>query len=159
MGVLLALSAAVSQTVFVTISRTGYRAVPAQMATVVILAVSSLGAIVVSVVLGFGTQLAQPLTSAAPWPVLLAAGVLAAGLPSFLFLTSIRRIGGVRTGILMLWEPVAGTILAAALLGERLAAIQLVGGAFVLAAAVVLQVTAEGRAPGREPIDASVELV
>ena len=46
-------------------------------------------------------------------------GLFAAALPSVLFLTGIRWIGGVRTGILMLFEPVVGVALAAALLAER----------------------------------------
>ncbi len=164
LGIVLGLAAAASQTVFVTVSRTGYRTVPAPIATIVILLGSCIGAIVVSLVLGLGDQLVEPFTTAAPWPAILTAGILAAGLPSFLFLSSIRRIGGVRTGILMLWEPVAGAILAAILLGERLEPIQLVGGALVLSAAVIVQLAAADEArergtPGREPIDPTIELV
>ena len=53
-------------------------------------------------------------------PYLLLAGVAAAGISSLLFLTAIRSIGGTRTGILMLLEPVVGVLLAALLLGEAL---------------------------------------
>ena len=45
------------------------------------------------------------------------------------FLTGIRAIGGTRAGILMLFEPLVGVTLAAALLDEALAPIQVVGGA------------------------------
>jgi drug/metabolite transporter (DMT)-like permease len=67
------------------------------------------------------------------------AGIAAAGIPSILFLRGIRTIGGTRTGILMLFEPVVGVGLAAVLLHEGLAPIQVVGGACILAAAVLLQ--------------------
>ena len=50
-----------------------------------------------------------------------------------------------RAGIVMLWEPVVGVALAALLLGESLQPIQLVGGAAILAAAVILQRTTPGR--------------
>ena len=42
------------------------------------------------------------------------AGIFAAGIPSILFLTGIRAIGGTRAGILMLFEPLVGVTLAGA---------------------------------------------
>jgi drug/metabolite transporter (DMT)-like permease len=66
-----------------------------------------------------------------------------------LFLMAIRRIGGTRTGILMLLEPVVGVLLAALVLGEALAPIQAVGAALVLAGALVLQRRSE---PDLEPV-------
>ncbi len=41
-----------------------------------------------------------PLQAIDPWPIVLTAGILAAALPSFMFLIAIRRIGGTRPGIL-----------------------------------------------------------
>ena len=52
---------------------------------------------------------------------------MAAGVSSLLFLTAIRTIGGTRTGILMLFEPVVGVVLAALLLREPLLPVQLAG--------------------------------
>jgi drug/metabolite transporter (DMT)-like permease len=71
--------------------------------------------------------------------LLLYVGVFAAAVPSVLFLTGIRRIGGVRTGILMLFEPVVGVLLAAVILAEGLAPLQVVGGATILLAALIVQ--------------------
>jgi hypothetical protein len=68
-----------------------------------------------------------------------------------MFLTGIRRIGGTRAGILMLFEPVVGVALAAALLDEHLAPIQVVGGLCVLGAALILQRSAT---PGGRPVSA-----
>jgi drug/metabolite transporter (DMT)-like permease len=149
LGIVLGLSAAASQVVFVTISRHGYRSVPADAATLVILMTSVVGAVILAILVGQGAGLTAPLQSTDPWPPLLAAGVAAAGFSSLLFLTAIRTIGGTRTGILMLWEPVVGVILAAAWLGETLEPVQLAGGALVLAGAAVLQLRSE---PELEPV-------
>ncbi len=153
LGVFLGLVSAASQVVFVTVSRHGYRSVPADAATLVILTTSAVGASMLAIAVGQADGLVAPLQSREPWPSLVLAGVAAAGLSSLLFLTAIRKIGGTRTGILMLWEPVVGVILAALWLGEALAPLQLAGGALVLAGAVVLQLQSD---PELEPmVDAS----
>lgn len=149
LGVLLGLGAAASQVVFVTISRHGYRSVPADAATLLILVVSVVGGSVLAVFAGQTDGLTAPLRSMDPWPVLFLAGVVAAGVSSLLFLTAIRTIGGTRTGILMLWEPVVGVILAALWLGEALSPLQGVGGVLVLLGAVVLQLRSD---PDLEPV-------
>jgi drug/metabolite transporter (DMT)-like permease len=156
LGVALAFSAALSQTVFITISRTGYRSVPPESATLVILVGSALGALAAALVAGSLGDLATPGTAADAWPFILVAGVFAAAIPSVLFLSSIRRIGGTRTGILMLWEPVVGVVLAALLLHEALVPAQLLGGVFVLGAAFMLQVSSDA---ANEPVAGVVEVV
>jgi drug/metabolite transporter, DME family len=148
-GVLLGLVASASQVVFVTVSRSGYRSVPADAATLVIMTVSMIGSSLLAILVGQGASLAVPLGSLSPWPIILLAGVVAAGVSSLLFLTAIRRIGGTRTGILMLLEPVVGVALAALLLGEAMAPAQVLGAALVLAGALVLQRRSE---PDLEPV-------
>ena len=148
-GVMLGLGAAASQVVFITISRDGYRSVPSDAAMTVILTVSMIGGALLAVAVGQADSLLAPLRSLAPWPIVLVAGVLAAGLASLLFLTAIRRIGGTRTGILMLFEPVVGVMLAGLLLHESLAPVQLLGCALVLVGALVLQLRS---APDRAPL-------
>ena len=138
----LAIGAALSQAVFVVISRTGYRQVPADQAMAVILVVTVACTIVAAIVTGTGSELTYPLRDPAVLPLLAFTGLFAAAIPSILFLTGIRLIGGTRAGILMLFEPVVGVALAAVLLNERLAPIQILGGLAVLAAAVILQRTA-----------------
>jgi drug/metabolite transporter (DMT)-like permease len=149
LGIGLALTAAASQVVFVTVSRSGYSSVPADAATLVAMSASIAGATVVAVAVGQAAQLVAPFTSADPWPYLLLAGVAAAGISSMLFLTAVRTIGGTRTGILMLFEPVVGVVLAGVLLGEPLGPVQLLGGLLVLAGALVLQLRA---APDLSPV-------
>jgi len=155
-GVALGLGAAASQTVFVTVSRSGYSAVTPTMATFVILAVSAVGAVVLTIGAGAGETLVAPFVAPGSWPHALVAGILGAALPSVLFITAIQRIGGTRTGILMLWEPVVGVALAAALLGETLVPLQLAGGALVIGAALILQLFSE---PAAEPMTAPIDIV
>lgn len=138
-GVALALGAAVSQTVFVVISRDGYREVPTEQAMTVVLFVTVVGSIPLAILGGSTASLIQPLLSPAVLPLLLFTGIFAAAIPSLGFLTGIRAIGGTRAGILMLFEPVVGVALAAWLLGESLVPIQAAGAAAILAAALVLQ--------------------
>lgn len=139
LGVLLALGAAAAQTIFMTVSRDGYRSVPADQAMTLILLGSAVGGALAAIAAGAGPGLAEPLRRPDLFPIVLAAGTLGAGIPSLIFLTGIRLIGGTRTGILMLLEPVVAVALAAILLGEALRPIQLVGAAAILVAALLLQ--------------------
>ena len=137
-----ALGAAVSQAVFGVISRSGYRAVPAEQAMAVVLAFSVVSATVLALVVGAGGQLTFPVGDPSVLPLLAFTGLFAAAIPSILFLTGIRRIGGTRAGIVMLFEPVVGVALAAWLLNEHLGPLQVAGGLAILASAVILQQSA-----------------
>jgi drug/metabolite transporter, DME family len=153
-GLGLALGAAVGQTVYVLISRDGYREVPTEQVTVVVLLGTLIGATILAVLGGGGASLLEPVRRPALLPLLLFTGIFAAAIPAMGFLAGIRSIGGTRAGILMLVEPVVGVGLAAWLLGESLVPIQLVGTVAILGAAVILQrsgvqdaVTDRGSAP------------
>ncbi len=148
-GILLGLLASASQVVFVTASRTGYRSVPAAGASLVIMSAAVVGATAIALVAGQGDGLLVPLDTPGVWPLILLAGVAAAGVSSSLFLVAIRRIGGTRAGILMLFEPVTGVILAAVILGETMTLAQVIGTALVLLGALVLQRESE---PALEPL-------
>ena len=67
------------------------------------------------------------------------AGVIGAGIPTVAYITGIRMLGPSRAAILATLEPVIGVLLAAWLLAEQPTPIQIVGGALILAAAVLLQ--------------------
>jgi drug/metabolite transporter (DMT)-like permease len=152
----LAIGAALSQAVFVVISRTGYRAVPADQAMAVILATTVVCCVLLALVTGALSPLGFPLRDPSIFPLLAFTGLFAAAIPSVMFLTGIRRIGGTRAGILMLFEPVVGVALAAILLHEGLAPVQVVGGIAILAAALILQRSAApgGRAVAAPAIEA-----
>jgi DME family drug/metabolite transporter len=138
-GVGLALGAAVSQTIFVILARDGYPDVPTEQAMTTVLLASGIGAFVVALLAGGVASLTQPLLHPAVLPLLLFTGIAAAAIPSLGFLTGIRLIGGTRAGILMLFEPVVGVALAAWLLSEGLAWIQVLGAVAILGAALLLQ--------------------
>lgn len=161
LGVLAALSAAASQTAFVVLSRDGYRSVPTEQAMGTILLGTTVLALLVAVAGGAGAALLLPLREPEILPLLLLAGLAGAALPSLLFLAGIRLIGGTRTGVLMLIEPVVGVILAAILLREGLVPLQVVGGAAILLAAVILQRASTTAATTGDPArdeDAAVAL-
>jgi drug/metabolite transporter (DMT)-like permease len=145
-GIGLALSAALCQTVFVLLARDGYPEVPSEQAMTTVLLASGIGALVVAALASGLPALTFPLRTPSVVPLLVFTGIAAAAIPSFGFLTGIRRIGGTRAGILMLFEPVVGVALAAWLLAEPLVPIQALGAVAILGAAVLLQRTA-GRAP------------
>jgi drug/metabolite transporter (DMT)-like permease len=144
-----ALGAAVSQAVFVVVSRFGYPSVPAHQAMGVVLAVTVVCSCAAAVVTGTTAQLAFPVGAPSILPLIAFTGLFAAAIPSILFLTGIRAIGGTRAGILMLFEPVVGVVLAAWLLHEGLTPLQVTGGLAVLAAAVILERSAGGDGSAR----------
>ena len=139
LGILLALAAAAAQTTYVTISRDGYARLPADQAMAWILAASAAACAILAFAGGTLDGLLLPVRDPSLLPLLLSVGVLGAGIPSLLFLVGIRRIGGMRAGIVMLLEPVVGVGLAAVLLGEALRPVQAIGAAAVLGAALLLR--------------------
>jgi len=143
-GVLLGLAAAVGQTVFVTVSRSRFREVPAEQAMGWIIAITAVGCTVVALLAGSPFSVVFQRGDALALAAL--AGILGAGMPSVLFLAGLRAIGGTRAGILMLFEPLVGVTLAAILLGEALAPLQAVGGAAILVAALLVQRGSPGEA-------------
>ena len=138
-GVLLAIGSAVSQTVFVLVSRRGYQQVPTDQAMGVVLTTSAVIATLLAAASGALGSVAVPFSSPPLLLMLVFAGVFAAAVPSFLFLAGIRWIGGVRAGILMLAQAPVGVALAAVFLDEGIGPIQIAGGVAILAAAVIIQ--------------------
>ena len=145
LGILLSLSAAAFQTAFV-LTAGRYASVRADVAIGAVLAGSTVIAGVAAIATGGVAAMLQPLESAPVVVLLIGVGLFAAALPSVLLLTGIRWIGGVRTGILMLFEPVVGVALAAALLAEGLHPLQVAGGATILIAALLVQRGSRGSA-------------
>ena len=138
LGIGLALVAALCQTVFVVANR-GYASIRNEEAMGVILAGSTLIAIVVTTVASGAAALALPFGNAGLFALLVGVGLFVAALPSFMFLTGVRRLGPIRAGILMLFEPVVGAALAALVLNEALTPLQLAGGATILVAAALVR--------------------
>lgn len=134
-----AFAAAASQATFVLVSRDGYRSVPTEHAMAIILFGATLLTAVVAIISGAGEALLLPIEDPSLLPLLLLAGLAGAAVASTLLLLGIRLIGGTRTGVLMLIEPVVAAALAAALLAEGVTPVQIAGGAAILLAALLLQ--------------------
>ena len=137
LGIALGLAAAAGQTVFITVSRGRFSTVPPEQAMGWVLLLTAVVCGSLAIVLG--NDLLIPVQSGSALLLAAIAGVVAAGVPSVLFLIGIRAIGGTRAGILMLFEPLVGVTLAALLLREGLAPIQVVGGVAILVAALLIQ--------------------
>jgi drug/metabolite transporter, DME family len=139
LGIGLSLLGAVSQTFYVLAARHGFARVPGAQAAGLTMAGAASIYLLVALATGSLGALTQPLDSAAAfWPVLLA-GVVGAGVPTLAFITGIRLLGAPRAAILATFEPVVGVALAALLLGQQPAPVQLVGGVMIISAGVVLQ--------------------
>ena len=138
-GIGLALVAGVAQVFYVLAARHGFAHVPGPQAAAMTMAGAATLYLVIALGIGTLGQLGAPLaSSAAILPVVLA-GVIGAGIPTLAFITGIRRLGPSRAAILATLEPVVGVGLAAWLLSEQPAPIQLLGGGLILGAAVLLQ--------------------
>lgn len=154
LGVGLAFAAGVAQVFYVLAARHGFAHVPGPQAAALTMGGAAALYLVIAVVTGSLAGLLAPVGSIdALWPVLVA-GVIGAGVPTVAYITGIRRLGPSRASILAMLEPVVGVLLAAWLLAERPTAIQLVGGALILAAAALLQLRPRGPIADHEAIAA-----
>jgi drug/metabolite transporter (DMT)-like permease len=97
-----------------------------------------------------------PLSMPPTWVWIAAGGLIGAAVPTTAMLAGLGLIGPTRTAILMTFEPVVGVALAGLLLAEQPSPLQLVGGAAVLIAAIVLQIAPRASAEAEE---AEVRLV
>jgi drug/metabolite transporter (DMT)-like permease len=75
------------------------------------------------------------------WFALVASGVLCTAATTFLWNWGIHRVPASRAGVFLNIEPALGSILGVELLGDRLGPGAWVGGALIIAAAVVLTIT------------------
>ena len=138
-GIGLAFVAGLAQVFYVLAARHGFAHVPGPQAAALTMSGAAVLYLALIVAIGGFGDLGRPLASTdAILPVALA-GVVGAGVPTLAFITGIRRLGPSQAAIIATLEPVIGVGLAAWLLAEQPAPIQLVGGALILGAAVLLQ--------------------
>ncbi|MEA2026840.1 MAG: DMT family transporter [Chloroflexota bacterium] len=145
LGVLFAFGAAACQTGYALVASRGFASVPTFQAATLLRGFSLLAYVIVLVplilLIGEADRLIGPLDSIDAWVIIFIAGVFSAALPTAGLVAGYRRVGPTRGAVLMLLEPVTGVLLAALLLAEQPAPIQLFGGLLVLAGAVLVQVT------------------
>jgi drug/metabolite transporter (DMT)-like permease len=144
-GVAFALVASACQGIYALVAARGFRSVPSFQAATLIrwaaLGVYVVLVIPIIVLAGDADALWQAATLSEAWALVLVAASLGAAIPAVALVAGYRAIGSVRGAILMLFEPVVGVALAALLLGERPAPLQLVGGLLVLAGATLATVS------------------
>lgn len=147
-GVGFAFLAALSQTFYVLAARHGFASIPAGQAVVVTLAGGAVLYLGLAAVGGTLAMVAQPLSGGTALAIVAYAGTIGAAFPTLAFIVGIRLLGPPRAAILATLEPVVGVLIAALLLAEIPTPLQLVGGALVVAGAIVSQLG--GGAAGAE---------
>jgi drug/metabolite transporter (DMT)-like permease len=152
LGIGLAAVGALAQMFYALAAHHGFRAVPGAQAAASTMGGAALIYLVTFAALGWLPEIGQPLASvAALWPVLVA-GVIGAGLATVSFIGGIRLLGAPRATILSTLEPVVGVGLAALLFGTVPTALQLIGGALIITAGIVLQLRPSGEISEHEAI-------
>lgn len=151
-GVALAGIAATCHAVYLVAIRGGFDAVPAVQATSLVLAgglmISGTAALVIE---GAGAA-AMWLASPVAWAAIACAGTFGA-FPKVWVLGGVRLIGSTRAAVAMTVEPVVAVVVAAVALGQRLTVFELVGGAGILVAVVLVQLPPR-LSPRRVPAEA-----
>jgi drug/metabolite transporter (DMT)-like permease len=134
-GVVLAFGAAVTYTVYILVADTVLHRLPPVVLTTLVMsgAAAALGIrslVTGGVVVSFG---------AAGWFWIACIVVVSTVTAVLAFFAGLKRTGASTTSILSTFEPVVSTALAAAVLGELLAPMQILGAVLVLGAAVIVQ--------------------
>jgi drug/metabolite transporter (DMT)-like permease len=83
-------------------------------------------------------ELALP-RNASGWAVAVGIALFPTMLAISLFMAGLPRVGAARAALVSTVEPVITVVLAVVLLGDRLAAVQVMGGVLVLLAVIVIQ--------------------
>jgi drug/metabolite transporter (DMT)-like permease len=144
-GVLLALGAAVCYALYLTAAEVQ----PASLNLFALTAVVCTTSTVTLATWGaFTGSLALPGVAGAGWILVLA--VVSTVVPLVVLLLGIRAVGASTAAILSCFEPAVVVGVAAVLYGERLTPVQLLGGAAVIAAVVILQAKRRGSRARRD---------
>lgn len=140
LGIALAAIAATCQATYLVVSRNGFTRMPSTQAVTVILAGAALLIWIVAIPAdALSGTLTAWVAEPSAWLAILFAGIVGAGLAKVWLLKGVRRVGGTRSSVLMLAEPVTGVLLAALLLAQPVGLPELIGGAGVLVGAVLAQ--------------------
>ena len=141
-GALMALGASLTYTTYILVSdRIVGEVDPFALALLVLT-----GATVSFTVAGLATSSLDFSVSGEAWLWLAAIAVVSTVVAVSAFFAGLRRVGPSEAAILSTFEPPVTVALAFVVLGERLAVVQLAGGALVLGAVILLQLPARRRA-------------
>lgn len=151
-GIGLAFVGGLAQVFYVLAARYGFARVPGPQAAALTMSGAFLLYLVIAAATGSLVALGTPLASGAALGPVVFAGVIGAGIPTVAYITGIRRLGPSRAAILATLEPVVGVALAAWLLAEQPTLVQVMGGALILVAAVLLQLRPRGPVADHEAL-------
>ncbi|MBM4408844.1 MAG: hypothetical protein FJ038_09685 [Chloroflexi bacterium] len=146
LGLALAAVASLSAAVWVGAGR-ACASVPAEQAMGLSLAWTVAAVGTLAIVAGQDAALRYPLQRIDGLALVVFTGLLSGAGAAVIFTMGMRLISRVRSGILGLVEPIVGVAAAAIILGELLSPVQLLGGALVLGAAVLIQRASDDPAP------------
>jgi drug/metabolite transporter (DMT)-like permease len=133
LGIALGLAAAVVYAIYIVAgTRLTSRVAPLSLAAVI---TASAALVFVGIAAARGPQ--WPATDSG-WAAIVAIAVVSTALAISLFFAGLARVGATRAATLSTIEPVVTIALAALVLGERIAAVQLAGGALILGAVLLL---------------------
>ena len=155
-GVALGLGAAFTYSAYILISDGVARRLPALMLATLVCTGAALSLTVGSALTG---QLRPEEVTLAGWGWLACIAVVSTVGAITLFFAGLSRVGPTSASILSTFEPVVTVVLAAAVLAEHLAPIQLAGGALVLTAVLVLRVRPRHRPTHQSARPASSRLL
>lgn len=134
-GVLLAFGAAVTYTVYILVADTVLHRLPPVVLTTLVMTGAAAALGIRSLVTG-GVVVSF---DAAGWFWIACIVVVSTVTAVLAFFAGLKRTGASTTSILSTFEPVVSAALAAAVLGEMLSPVQIVGAVLVLGAAVIVQ--------------------
>lgn len=137
-GVAVVLAAAVVYASYITASRSALSTVNARVLTAHVLPAAAVSYLVFGAVRG---ELAVPATTY-EWGLIVAIAAVATALPIFTFFAGVSRVGASRASIVSTTEPVITLALGAAVLGEPVAAVTVVGAGLVLTGVLLVQTDA-----------------
>lgn len=139
-GLALAAAAALGQASYIVVSRSGFPDVTAEQAiTLVLVGGGAMAGAMILLTEGLGGFIGEWAGSPTAWLAVAAAGVLGTAAAKVWVLRGLRMLGGTRTAVLMLIEPLGGVVLAALALGQQISWLEAIGGVVILVAAVVVQ--------------------
>jgi drug/metabolite transporter (DMT)-like permease len=134
-GLVLAIASPMIYTGYILVGERVMSFVPAVAASAVIM---SGAAVAFCLLAGLNHELALP-RNANGWAVVVGIALFPTMVAISLFMAGLPRVGAARAALMSTVEPVITVVLAVVLLGDRLSAIQVVGGVLVLLAVIIVQ--------------------
>lgn len=146
-GLALAVAAALGHASYIVVARHGFPSVGAEQAIALVLTGGAIMAAVTAVVAdGWIAFSGAWTTSATAWSAVLGAAILGTAAAKVWVLRGLRLLGGTRTSVIMLVEPVGGVVLAGLVLGQQLSVTEAAGGLLVVMSALIVQLPARAGA-------------